>query len=80
MPDGPLEAGMQLVYERKSIILLYTETYLVLLKVSCSSSLPPFPGPPPPPFSLPPLDSKLLVPKDWPGDRLGPWELSVTAA
>ena len=81
MPDGPSEAGMQPVYERKSVILLYTETYLVLLKEFCSSSLPPFlppiPSPPANPCSLPTLNSKFLVAAEWPGDRLGPWGLGM---
>lgn len=59
MPDGSLEAGMQLVYERKSCnITLHRDlsgpTQRALL-------LPPHPTPKPTPmtFCLPPLDSPL---------------------
>lgn len=63
MPDGPSEAGMQPVYERKSNITLHrdlsgpTQRILLLLP----PRLPPFPSPPPSPCSLSTLDSKFLI-------------------
>lgn len=58
MPDGSLEAGMQLVYERKSCnITLHRD-----LSGPAQRAAPPSPTPPNPPprlFGLPPLDSPL---------------------
>lgn len=60
----------------RAVILLYTETYLVLLKEPCSS-LPPAPLHPTTILSSSPRQPsqfQLPVPAEWPGEGLGPWE------
>lgn len=74
MPDGSLEAGMQLVYERKSCnITLHRDlsgpTQRALL-------LPPYPTPKPSPMTIlsssprQPSQFQLPVPAEWPGEGL----------
>ena len=84
MPDGSLEAGMQLVYERKSCnITLHRD----LSGPTQKSAAPPSPTPRPAPptsqltpttlFSSSPRQSFqfwLSVPADWPAEGLGWWE------
>lgn len=76
MPDGSLEAGMQLVYERKSCnITLHRDLSGPTQRALLLSP----PSPPTPTTILSPSPGQLSqfqlpVPVEWPGEGQGPWE------